>query len=268
MVLETIVISVAVLATVTFAIVRAVRLKLYGALAERAQHIREKHQSPEVMSGSIGRHADFARWLVSFPNALPPATFAVLRAEIENLVDHERSRLPTHKKGGTVAYETLLAKAPDVVALYFSKDFQDWLSHLIGMPIVPTPLHDQSSLSVLFYDQPGDHIGWHYDHNFYRGRHFTVLLAVINEGHDRDGLSSAQLMVGMAGDEDVVPTPPNTMVVFEGARLVHKVTPIAQSERRVMLSMTYCTDSRNTMIQGIARRIKDTAFFGIRSLWT
>jgi hypothetical protein len=30
--------------------------------------------------------------------------------------------------------------------------------------VQPTPIHDQSSLSVLFYDRPGDHIGRHYDH--------------------------------------------------------------------------------------------------------
>ena len=46
--------------------------------------------------------------------------------------------------------------------------------------LVPTPLHDQSSCSVLVYEKPGDHIGWHYDHNFYKGRHFTVLIPIVN----------------------------------------------------------------------------------------
>jgi hypothetical protein len=268
MVLGMLAFSVLVLATATFAILRTGRFKLYEALAERARYIRESYPSPEVISAPIGRAASFERRLVRFPNALPPAIFATLRKEIEALVEHERSYLPSHKQGGTVAYETMLARAPNVVALYYAKDLQDWVSGIVGMPIVPTPLHDQSSLSVLFYDKPGDHIGWHYDHNFYCGRHFTVLLAVANEGHQHDGLSSAQLMARMDGSDEVVPTPPNTMVVFEGARVVHKVTPIAEGEKRIMLSMTYCTDPRNTLLQGIARRIKDTAFFGIRALWT
>jgi hypothetical protein len=58
------------------------------------------------------------------------------------------------------------------------------------------------------------------------------------------------------------------MIVFEGNKILHKVTPIREGERRVVLSMTFCTDPRNSLVQGIARRIKDTAFFGIRALWT
>ena len=44
--------------------------------------------------------------------------------------------------------------------------------------------------------------------------------------------------------------------------------PIAEGERRVVWSMTYCTDARNSAAQGLARRVKDTAFFGLRALWT
>jgi hypothetical protein len=35
-----------------------------------------------------------------------------------------------------------------------------------------------------------------------------------------------------------------------------------------MLSMTYCTDPGATWRQGVSRRMKDTAFFGMRALWT
>ena len=65
-----------------------------------------------------------------------------------------------------------------------------------------------------------------------------------------------------------VSTAPNTLVVFEGARVRHLVTPILAGERRLMLSMTYCTDARSYWWQGLSRRLKDTAFFGIRALWT
>ena len=65
-----------------------------------------------------------------------------------------------------------------------------------------------------------------------------------------------------------VATPPNRMIIFEGAKVRHKVTPISEGERRCVWSMTYCTDPRNLAFQGVARRVKDTAFFGLRSLWT
>jgi hypothetical protein len=35
-----------------------------------------------------------------------------------------------------------------------------------------------------------------------------------------------------------------------------------------MLSMTYCTDPRAHWWQAWSRRLKDTAFFGLRALWT
>jgi hypothetical protein len=176
--------------------------------------------------------------------------------------------VPTHKKGGTVAYETMIASAPSIVAFYHAADLRDFISRIVGVRVQPTQIHDQNSLSVLYYDKPGDHIGWHYDHNFYRGRHFTVLIAMTNEGRAAGGLSHAELQARVAGREIAVSTAPNTAVVFEGARVHHKVTPILAGERRVMLSMTYCTDPRSWWWQGVSRRLKDTAFFGIRALWT
>jgi len=39
-------------------------------------------------------------------------------------------------------------------------------------------------------------------------------------------------------------------------------------EGRVIWSVTFCSDPHNSSIQGMARRVKDTAFFGLRALWT
>lgn len=210
----------------------------------------------------------FAERLATLDSILPRDDFAGLVDKVEKLVETERSYLPAHKKGGTVAYETLEHKAPRLIELYRSPGLRALVSDIVKLKVEPTPLHDQSSCSVLFYEKPGDHIGWHYDHNFYRGRHFTVLVPVINRGREPNGLSQARLMVSQNGQERVIPTPPNAMIVFEGAKVRHKVTPIAEGEKRVIWSMTYCADARNSRLQGIARRVKDTSFFGLRALWT
>jgi hypothetical protein len=209
---------------------------------------------------------DFARHLYTLPNALPQAAFAKLTAAIEQFVATERNYVPTHKKSGTIAYETLCAKAPDVAEFYRSPELHHLVSGIVGVTVGPTPQHDQSSCSVLFYERPGDHIGWHYDHNFYQGRHFTVLLSIINQG--ANGLSAARLMAQLGGTEQTIATPPNTLVVFEGAKVLHKVTPINDGERRVMLSMTFSTNNRHSMLQEAMRRVKDFASFGPRALWS
>ena len=246
---------------------RSRRLHLYRELEGRLARISAQH-APDLDAIRGRELPGFADRLAVVPDLLPAAAFAVLRAEAERLVAPERSFVPTHKKGGTVAYETLIAAAPAIVAFYHAADFHDLISRLVGVRVQPTPLHDQSSLSVLVYNKPGDHIGWHYDHNFYRGRHFTVLIAMANEGNADGGLSHAELQARVAGQEIAVRTAPNTGVVFEGALVHHKVLPIHEGERRLVLSMTYCTDPRAWLWQGISRRLKDTAFFGVRALWT
>ena len=250
-----------------FSYVRRRRIRLYRQLERYVALISGEH----TLDLAAARHREtpsFADQFAMVPDLLPAETFATLKAEAERLVAPERSFVPAHKKGGTIAYETLIASAPAIVALYHSTDLKDFISRLVGVPIQPTPIQDQSSLSVLCYDKPGDHIGWHYDHNFYRGRHFTVLIAIANEGRAAGGLSHAELRARVAGQEIAVTTAPNTAVVFEGARVHHKATPIRAGERRLVLSMTYCTDPRSRWWQGVSRRIKDTAFFGVRALWT
>ena len=78
----------------------------------------------------------------------------------------------------------------------------------------------------------------------------------------------AVAIVAIIAREIGISTAPNTLVVFEGALVHHQVTPILEGERRIILSMTYCTDPRAHWWQAASRRIKDTAFFGIRALWT
>ena len=211
--------------------------------------------------------SSFERKLATLDNVLEADLFAHVVKEVAALIETERSYLPTHKKGGTVAYSVLREKAPTLVGHYQSATLRRLVSRIVGEDVKPTALHDESSCSVLFYEKPGDHINWHYDHNFYRGRHFTVLIPVVNRGRE-SGLSSARLLAKQGGRGVEVTTQPNRLIVFEGAKVRHKVTPISEGERRAVWSMTYCTDPRNSAFQGMARRVKDTAFFGLRSLWT
>ncbi len=252
----------------TAAVLGARRLKVYRGLREAQFEIQRSRSALQGMVVARAALPSFEDRLATLDAVLSDATFGAIKAEVAQLATTERSYVPTHKKGGTVAYETLCEAAPNVVGLYLSPQFHALISGIVGERIVPTPLHDQSSCSVLFYERPGDHIGWHYDHNFYKGRHFTVLLPIVNRDASGDGLSAARLMAKVGGREQVIATPPNSLVLFEGALVEHKATPIGEGERRVVLSMTFATDPGNTWVQGIARRIKDTAFFGIRALWT
>ena len=211
---------------------------------------------------------DFRQRIAVVAEPLPEAAFTLLCAAALRRRQTERSYFPAHKQGGTIAYEDLHRIAPEIVAFYQSDYLRRLCSAVIGEPVLPTPIHDQSSCSLLFYDRPRDHIGWHYDYNFYNGRHFTVLLPLVNRHLQEDRLSSAQLVICQDDREATIPTPPNTLIVFEGARVFHKVTRLAENELRIMLSMTFCTRPQTSALKGALRRFKDIAYFGVRALWS
>ena len=246
------------------------RTRLLAALAaERSDWIR---QHPVVVASTAdpGQLAsDFARDpIVRVESFLPPAALQSLRAEAEsNIPRMKRTFIPTHKKGNTLSYENIHRHAHGCLGFYHSPEIQRWVSTVVGMPVQPTPDQDQSSLSVLCYNEAGDHIHWHYDHNFYRGRHFTVLLSLANQSAN-GGVSQSTLKRKLSGgDEQAFNTSPNSLIVFEGARVLHRASPTADGDLRIMLSMTYCADSRTHWLKEFARRVKDTAFYGIRALW-
>jgi hypothetical protein len=203
-----------------------------------------------------------------FPDFLSQDRLESLRDRVEQLDGRERVHLPVHKRGATISYETLQRAGPEIVGFYKSEELGRTISSVAGEAVFPTPSHDQSSCSILIYDREGDHIGWHYDWNFYAGRHFTALLPLINRNANRTGASSADLLVQTLDGPEIVPTPPNRMVVFEGARVRHCVRPLGPNEKRVVLSMTFCTNPAASTAQSIFRRFKDIAYFGPRALWT
>ena len=122
---------------------------------------------------------------------------------------------------------------------------------LAGGWVHATPELDESSLSILCYREPGDHINWHYDHNFYRGCHFTVLLSLRNE-------SAAGTLPQPSGRDRVgdvvVDTSPNVLVVFEGARVLE---PPARN--RAMMPVKHDVLLRTNNVQEVCRRVRHRA---------
>jgi len=208
-----------------------------------------------------------AQALVRIEEFASPSTLAALRDEaVSSIPWMEHSCLPLHKRGNTLSYENILRRAPHCLSFYHNPSVQHWVSAMTGAAVLPTPLRDQSSLSILCYRDAGDHINWHYDHNFYRGRHFTVLLSLVNRARGGGPSASRLERQRCDGTAETIDTSENTLVVFEGARVRHRATATADGDLRIILSMTYCTDPRIGSFREAIRRVKDTAFYGIRAL--
>jgi 2OG-Fe(II) oxygenase superfamily len=243
------------------------RRRYYQELAgNRARRIAGR--APRLRAADPTVESFKKAFLLRVNDFLEPASLQALRDEALAVCNRKtRNFVPTHKKGGTVAYEQIHEACPACLAFYHSDVIWRFVSKVTGEKIGPAGDHDQSAESILYYDEAGDHIQWHFDHNFYEGRQFTALLNLVNRSAD-GGLSASTLEYKTAQGEEVsVDTSENSFVIFEGSKVLHRATPTVTGDLRIMLSMTFNTVPRISTFREIKRRIKDTAFFGLKVLW-
>lgn len=196
---------------------------------------------------------------------VPPEIVDRLLAEA-NIVrpDINRNYVPSHKKGGSVSYYTLHHKAPAILALYRSSAFRTFLSRLTESELLLCPEDDPHSCALYFYTEPGDHIGFHYDTSYYKGDRYTVLIGLVERSEH------CRLVARLYKDrpnreirEIRIPMESGSMVVFNGDRLWHAVTPLEAGGERVILTLQYVTDQRMGPVKQLFSNMKDAfAYFG------
>jgi hypothetical protein len=192
-----------------------------------------------------------------------------LLPEVEKLrAEVHRNYIPKHKKGGSVSYYTLTLKAPVFVELYRSPAFIDFISRLVGHPVMPCPDDDPHACALYFYNQPGDHIGFHYDTSYYKGARYTVLMGLVQRSAECRLI--CQLYKGdatRAMQELRLTTPPGAMVIFNGSKLWHGITPIEGGAERIVLTMEYVTNPEMGAFNRFVSNMKDAiAYFGFSAV--
>lgn len=202
---------------------------------------------------------------------LPPE---VVERDLVPLVDRlrpevHRNYLPGHKKGGSISAFTLGQKAPLFLRLYTAPALMDFLSRLVGACLLLCPGDDPHACALYYYTEPGDHIGFHYDTSYYRGARYTVLLGLVQRSE------SCRLVAQLHKDDPTRETQeislaygPGDLVIFNGNKLWHAVTPLASGEERVVLTMEYVTNQEMALPKRIFSNLKDAfAYFGVSALW-
>ena len=202
---------------------------------------------------------------------LPPEIVTrVLVPEVERLRPAvHRNYIPGHKKGGSISAFTLAERAPVFQILYRSAAFMEFLGRLAGARVVPCPENDPHACALYYYTEPGDHIGFHYDTSYYKGARYTVLLGLVQRSE------SCRLVAHLYKDdpgremrEIQLAYGPGDLVVFNGNKLWHAVTPLAPGEERVVLTMEYVTNPEMAPLKRMFSNLKDAfAYFGISTLW-
>ncbi len=209
-----------------------------------------------------GEFVHLERWL-------PPPLVARMVAEVERVRPGvNRSFIPRHKKGGSVGSWALAEQAPTILALYRAPAFLTLLARLTNRALHPCPASDPHACALYFYTEPGDHIGFHFDTSYYRGARYTVLVGLIER-------SSSRLVCQLHTRDPARPprelrlaTEPGTVVIFNGDRLRHAITPLGAGEERVSLSLEYVTDSTMSPVKRFVSNMKDAiAYFGFRNVF-
>ncbi|MBI4400496.1 MAG: 2OG-Fe(II) oxygenase [Nitrospirae bacterium] len=179
-----------------------------------------------------------------------------------------RNYVPTHKKGGSVSSYVLRRQAPAILALYESPVLHSFLSRLVQAPLLLSPADDPHACALYVYTEPGDHIGWHYDTSYYKGARYTVLVGLVER------TTQCRLVAQLYKDDPVRETQelqlamePGSMVIFNGDKLWHAVTPLGEGEERIILTLQYVTNQAMGPFQRVFSNLKDAfAYFGPATL--
>jgi hypothetical protein len=202
---------------------------------------------------------------------LPPAVVSdALVPQAERLkAQLNRNYIPGHKKGGSVSYFTVREQAREFLSLYRSPAFLGFLTRLTNVPLQLCPDTDPHSCALYYYTEPGDHIGFHYDTSYYKGARYTILMGLV------DHAPSCKLVCQLYKDSPDRPmkelslsTAPGDMVIFNGDKLWHAVTPLGAGEERIALTMEYVTNPEMGLFKRLYSNLKDSfAYFGLKAVF-
>jgi len=200
---------------------------------------------------------------------LPAEVLEQWEAQFEQLKPHvHRNFIPKHKKGGSVAYSTVHQLAPAMTGVYHDPRFLGFLQQIVDARLNECPDSDPHRCAFYSYTEEGDHIGWHYDTSYYKDRRWTVLVGFQDE-------SSSKLLCHLhtrnKGREVVkleLKIKPGTLVIFNGDKVWHCVTPVQANEFRHIISMQYVTNGEMNPFMRFVSNMKDAiAYFGFKGVF-
>jgi hypothetical protein len=200
---------------------------------------------------------------------LPDEVLDACLIELDRLTPHtHRNYIPRHKKGGSVGFDKVAELAPTISHLYQSAAFMGFIRSVVDAPIEPCPTRDLHRCALYCYTRAGDHIGYHYDNSYYLDRRYTVLIGLRDRSTSR---LSCKLRTRQAGAEQVeleIETRPGALVLFNGDKVLHSITPLGEGEERFVITMQYVTDSGMRPLLRFVSDMKDAiAYFGFRRVF-
>jgi anaerobic selenocysteine-containing dehydrogenase len=216
-----------------------------------AQHV--KQYDPERVAAITGLDAPD---IVAFAHRYGATRAAFIRVGIG---------LSRHDNGGMTC--RTIACLPALTGAYAHPAGGALLASSSAFGLSNAADEDPHACALYFYTEPGDHMGYHYDTSYYRGARYTVLLGLVQDSSSRLQCRLHTRQPGRAPVDLAVATEPGALVVFNGDKVYHGVSPAQEGERRVVYTMEYVTSQEMGRVQRLYSNLKDAvAYFGIRAL--
>ncbi|MDP9267109.1 MAG: 2OG-Fe(II) oxygenase [Acidobacteriota bacterium] len=132
-----------------------------------------------------------------------------------------------------VTGEVVRTEWPELFAMYRSAELREWVAAIAGLPTVFNSSHLQSALNINALGEPGEIYRWHHD-----AAGLTLLL-YLSDSRKQDG--GALEMRASGAVETMLPTA-GTVVLMDGTRCLHRVSPIVRRHQRISVPMVFTPD--------------------------
>jgi hypothetical protein len=180
-----------------------------------------------------------------------------------------RNYVPHQKKGGAVSRHAIDQNAEMIARLYRSQPLREFLEKISGAHLLDCLPTDPHTYALYFYTEPGDHISWHYDTSFYKGRRFTLLFGMIENESCVFECETNRRDDSKETESRAYSVKPGSLVFFDGDGLWHRVTKMAEGDNeRVVITMEFVTNQSMHPWRRLVSNVKDAvAYFGLREVF-
>lgn len=168
---------------------------------------------------------------------LPDDLIQTIINHVKNEKVGVRVEVPFVKAGRTLTSDHVQQYLPGVFDEY--EKLIPLVSRMVGEQVDKAPSNTSLSACVIVYDREKDHINWHYDENYFKGRFFTVLIPVTSE----PTCTNFQFRTEK-GTTETVNLGPHDALIFEGSKIWHRATPLCKDQVRIIVSLQFTTDAR------------------------
>ncbi|NCF44121.1 MAG: hypothetical protein GWP70_04790 [Proteobacteria bacterium] len=231
--------------------------------AELALHKHNKVNRQGVVS------ADAQTYHV-IENVLPAQVYQGLLTAVDELHSTAVRENSHWRKGQAVGGHELMQGAAAPWLDHFSRQpFIEKLRTATGIKTLSlVPEEDTNRLSLLFYDEPqaadesGDGTDWHMDGSIYLGARWAGILTLVENTHDLT--SKLELQPHGALTQISKTNLNNSLILFQGDHVLHRVRSLASGERRVVMSLLFSdwpVRTRNPWLRRYQANV-NLAFYG------